>query len=400
MGAVYAQTNVGTGSGSFANVYKTSDQLTWGLFRGDDGSNSGVFYFWIDEFNSNNNAVFTNNAGGKGNYTLNNGGTWTAVVNAPPNGALLVGCLPDGTLIAASCANFAQYTMYQSTNGGSTWSTILLPSQSSKMLMINGGTSGRETGFWRASNGALFVAGADTTNGVFMVWKSVDEGASWQRVLNQSTSNLVYSFQYKRTAAGKDIILYGYNISGSAGIGVFRSENLGATWSSVTVDNAKHGSFSGGQFANASVPDLTCNPGYMNNGTWLLFASYVNDGFGDTTPIYFRSNSDGASWVVDPSVNLGSNGLTSGLLWSDTTSGSWFSISGNHVYKATDGGDTWTQFSGAPWNTTVMKRMWSNPAAPTSIAAYRPRPASPIAIASPRLKQVTAAYAPYIRVYN
>lgn len=71
---VFAQDDAGGGGGAFQNVYTTSDGISWSLFRGDDGGGSGVGWFWIDEFNANQNAVAVTGSG-IAYYTLNGGTT-------------------------------------------------------------------------------------------------------------------------------------------------------------------------------------------------------------------------------------------------------------------------------------------------------------------------------------
>jgi hypothetical protein len=73
----------------------------------------------------------------------------------------------------------------------------------------------------------------------------------------------------------------------------------------------------------------------------------------------------------------------------------------NKIYTSFDGGHTWTQFTGSPWNTTTysIQRLFAAP--PPLFPNPNPGRVTglPVDIASPRLNQTIQAYAPVIRVY-
>lgn len=355
---VYAIDNAGSGA-SAHNVYKTTDGSTWSLFLGDiTGDLSGLFYFWVDENNSNQNAVAISGSN-LCYYTTDGGTTWNGPIT-PPASMLLMAVLPDGTLLAAGCAAFAAYKVAYSTDGGSTWTTVTLPSQSSKMLMLNSATDVRFAGFVRLPSGQIYVAGMDTTNNVFMVWRSTDEGVTWNVALNQSgATNAVVGWSAKGT-----VLMYPFNTT--TGIKMYWSQDSGSSWTTKTIDGATHGSFGGGQYSSIALPLFTNNPGLMSDGSWLCMASYVNDGFGDTTVIFLRSTDSGATWAVDATVTgISGNGYTTATLWSDTAGVSWCSVLTKDVFRSSDGGVTWTVVMASPWTSSLtVNRFFSTPTPP------------------------------------
>ena len=318
----------------------------------------------MDQFNSGQNGIY-NDTSGNSYYTTNTGSTWTAV-SSVPSGAKVVACLPDGTLIAASCANYASITAYYSTNGGTSWTSVSLPSQSSNMLFMNGSTNGTDCLFVRGSDGSLFMLGQDTANTTVSVWKSTNEGSSWSRVYSSSSfPDDIYGVSYHKTSSN-DMLIYPYLIS-AGGVGVLRSPDLGSTWSRVTVDNSLHGSYSGGQYASAYPMYRYGNPGYMANGDWLMSGAYQNDAAGDASLLFWRSTDDGASWSsATPSgitIAAAATPVTVySFLWSDTNSVSWACLTPNKnnggVWKSTDNGSTWSSYTNSPWNSAGMRALW------------------------------------------
>jgi photosystem II stability/assembly factor-like uncharacterized protein len=347
-------------------VYSTTNGSTWSTFL--NPSPYDVGYFWMDQFNSGQNAVYIDtNGSGNPYYTTNTGSTWTAV-SSVPSGAKVVACLPDGTLIAASAANFASCTAYYSTNGGSTWTSVSLPNQTSKMLFMNGSTNGTDCLFVRGSDGSIFMLGQDTTNTTVNVWKSTNEGSSWSRVYaGTSFPGPISGVSYKETSSN-NVLMYLYSIS-AGGVGVLRSPNLGSTWGTVTVDNSKHGSYSGGQYAAAYPMYRTGNPGYMVNGDWLLSGFYFTDSFDDAALLFWESTDDGATWsAASPSTITIAPSQTPvnvySFLWSDRNSTSWGCLAPNKnnggVWTSTDSGSTWSSHTSSPWGTTGvnMRGLW------------------------------------------
>lgn len=361
MANVYAWLSGGS-AGSTNPVYKTTDGSTWSSFRGDDGSNTGISYFWIDEFNTFQTAVEGTGASPWFYYTTNNGGTWTSFGSVPPV-ANFVGILPDGTLLGFGGSSGAQ-AVTRSTNGGSSWSSAsTLPSQSSSMSL--------SPTFIRTSNGDLFVFGIDTSAGTTQVWSSSNSGSTWSRVFSDANRShaATCNLSYQKTSTNDVLLLVvsGNSFTLSPGIFMWRSTDFGSTWSNVFSDTAQHGS----QNAPSLMVGDPNNPGICSDGSWLVMGCYANDSFNDTTGLGWRSTNDGSTWSSDNSSVVPYTATAAGNnpnlgAWGDTVSVTWGISRGNSitnaVYRSTDGGSTWSHYTTSPFNTSTysIQRLWSD----------------------------------------
>lgn len=88
--------------------------------------------------------------------------------------------------------------------------------------------SGRATQFARDTNGSLFVA---ASNGG--IWQSDDNGQNWHSIADQLPTQVVSGVAWTPASGGSLVVLTGDNAYGGdtyAGLGVYRSNDDGASW--------------------------------------------------------------------------------------------------------------------------------------------------------------------------
>lgn len=341
------------GAGANTNpVYKSTDGLTWTLLRGDDGSASGINRFWMSDDGT---RMIEKTGSGAYYFSTDSGATWTSFVNTPAaSDAMCI--LPSGRLVVAGGANGSK-TIYTSDNGGAAWSAgTLLPGQSAAATVVMSGSGGF---FRRAANGALFICGYDqNAQRPEFVWKSTDNGTTWTQVANIDPGfrTAAPTLVYKKTAIREVLLMAFGGVGSSGGIQIWRSIDLGATWTNVLTDTVNVAGF-----GQPELQGYQNNPGWMSNGDWLCCAFYVADAFGDTTERVWASvfPSDGAAWTLAagraiPYVQGAAPNTPEFFAWGDTNKVTWASSEGssvpNNTYRSTDGGLSWVHFTSAPFD--------------------------------------------------
>ncbi|MBL7765233.1 MAG: hypothetical protein JNJ58_04020 [Chitinophagaceae bacterium] len=216
--------------------------------------------------------------------------------------------------------------IYKSTNGGSSWvnSGLTNVGTISKIIVdpLNVNT------VYAATTGNPFIS--DSNRGVY---KSIDGGATWNRVLflglnagigdmvmNVNTPSIIYATGRKRFRSNQSSIITGTEAR------IFRSQNGGLTWDTLT---------------NGLPTGAQCRIGMCisTNNPDLLYANYV-----DTTLDFgglYKTTNGGNSWTLVSSstnVNLGGFGWYFGQIRMDPNNDNTLFILGVGLYKSTNGG--------------------------------------------------------------
>lgn len=254
--------------------------------------------------------------------STDNGTTWTPTSGLA--GRVITSLVVKGTSFYASAPSVGQSGIYRSTDNGLTWQQV--PSSVS------------DAGKMFVSDNAIVVAAGN------FIWRSVDDGSSWQ---------LVYQYALSGTTgfarAGNSTV---FEIGGG---NLRRSTNNGASWTQITFPGGSTASVSGfGDVvyvgASGSVwrsADLgttwTNVSGTIANGPVSVLrydgTSLLAGTSSDAVPIS-RSTDGGASWSVS-AAGLASGSKVRSLF---AFGGSIFAgMQWDGIYSSADRGNTWTK---------------------------------------------------------
>ncbi len=190
--------------------------------------------------------------------------------------------------------------IHKSIDNGNSWFIVFVPALSFSAT----------SELTKTSNGYIFSGGWEYGGvhgtGVSMVWRSTNNGVTWDAVYGNGGDKLIYSI----TATNNDVILAGGNVGQ-----IVRSTDLGETWSS----------------SNLGIPsDAYClNVRVSPNGS--IFVGTSNYGV-------YRSTDSGLSWNT---VNNGLNSLDVRSI-SINSQGKIFAGTSNGVFVTIDDGDNWS----------------------------------------------------------
>jgi hypothetical protein len=243
-------------------------------------------------------------------------------VGSPPDAAIPDGkhvvrpCTPDGGLGAGTWANITppQVSLTPDGSAAAGTSALVLDPQDSATVYLGTGAQG----IYKSTDcGSTWIHVNTGQNGSVL-----DQGSQWTLQIDPADSNILY------TNAG-------YDNSGSAGLGIFKSTNGGVDWDHILPPQI--GAFTFGGFVHEIEIDPT-NPQHV-----LLSPHF--DCADSATGSCFLETMDGAlTWNVVE--NAPSSGEESGffILNSDT----WFWALGfGGMQKTTDHGATWSAPSNA-----------------------------------------------------
>ncbi|MDF3059247.1 MAG: carbohydrate-binding protein [Rariglobus sp.] len=254
-------------------------------------------------------------------YSKNLGVTWTASTGGP--GSQITGLYTDGNncgmtaqplasdrvngsfYLAAfaswnSATSNTQHVIYRSTNGGQTWTVA---------GTINNGSGNKRTpqlvaapvanDLWLCDDSDYYA----NRQGAGM-WRSIDGGGNWVKF---SGVGRVTSVSFGKANDGSPhpyaVYIYGYVGASPGVLGVYRSDNLGATWTKLLDPTIAETPSLGGDRQNANsvflgtsgrgifhynngvipeiIMDNTASTGITTSGTWTA-SSY--------TPGYYGTN--------------------------------------------------------------------------------------------------------------
>ena len=268
--------------------------------------------------------------------------------NPQPIGAIAMG--PDGTLFAGTgeagpgggSITYGGRGVYRSTDGGGTWRNVgLRRTVTTGRIAIDPTDPSR---IFVASTGDLFNPGGGRG-----VYRSIDGGATWERVLAGATATtgavdiaIDPSNPQRVYAAMWDHIRYpDLRVYGGVGSGVYRSVDGGDTWARLG-NGLPSPSKDIGRIGLALAPS---DPSHLY--------AIVIDASGDFHGLY-RSMDGGNSWQHlpdDPGLagSQATYGWWFGRLWVDPANAFHVFAAGVELEESTNGGSSWTgQFSMHP----------------------------------------------------
>lgn len=290
--------------------------------------------------------------------TTNGGNSWTPLTDHLPTtaiGAVAVDPTNDQIVYAGSGeANFANHSryglgIYKTTDGGSNWdvlaadqfsgrcvSRILIDGENTDTLYASLTHAGGVPSFQFSTAGAHGHPGALLPLGI---WKSEDGARNWTQLLNGIPGDLsVTSMVMDPTDPA---ILYAgvSHIFGDARNGVYKSMDNGNSWQKL-----------GGGFPTADVGHIAL--AIPRSNRLRIYANVVRNadstgGNGSTLGLY-RSDDGGITWTLKTTQNFHRTyGWYLNTIIVHPTNPDTVFTGGVHLYRSTDGGDSWDDVLGA-----------------------------------------------------
>lgn len=278
--------------------------------------------------------------------TTDHGATWTPLTDAQPSlavGAVAIDPSSPNVVYAGtgeannSCDSYFGAGILKSTDGGSTWTVVGATSfaRSSVSRIIVHPTDSNI--LWASDTGGAggFVCYAQAPPVQSGVWKSIDGGTTWTRVLNGNVHDLVIDPTNANT-------LY----AGVDQDGIWKSTDGGSTWTRLATGLPASSTI--GRVAVAINPNVPST----------LYAIFSNRTNGTQVGGTYRTNNGGTTWTLLTTKPSGScqywnfkdactyTGSSSGQCWYDLVigvapdGGVW--IGGTGVWRSGNAGSTWT----------------------------------------------------------
>lgn len=275
---------------------------------------------------------------GNGIYRTTDGGaTWTSLgleATARIARVAVDPLNPQRLYVAAMGTQFStgpDRGLYRSENGGASWTRTLFLNDSTGVCDVVIHPTHPETVYaatWERVRRSTYRRAFGPGSGI---WRSADHGATWTRLQNglPTPSDSVGRIGLA-IAKSKPTTLFAQIISGAnlgyAGLGLYRTDNAGATWvrrnASTTFVNG-FGGF-GWYFGDVAVSPLTPNRVFCLGQVLLR-------------------STDGGSTVSDVT---GSSHVDFHAMWIDP-------LNHNRVYAGSDGGFYWSLDNGTSWNKSL-----------------------------------------------
>jgi hypothetical protein len=241
------------------------------------------------------------------------------------------------TTRAGGCA-FTDKDVFKSADGGASFSDSISPPQSGCIL---GGFSAVTTlmAMDPVDPNTLYLGETEDEDGAYALLKSTDGGQNWKSIWDygsslQSDLNALAIDPVHPTTLYAGVGDAGFYITpGSAGTGVFRSTDGGATWDITGLKDT----------AVTVLAIDPSDPSILYAGTQGIYKE--PRGFQGL----FKSTDSGATWVA---VNNGLTELsgigatiTAVVIAPNNSSILYIGTSGSGVYKSVDGGANWSPFN-------------------------------------------------------
>ncbi len=228
---------------------------------------------------------------------------------------------PDVVYIAAIGQAFGKNEergVYKTIDGGKSWDKILYHSDSIGFSDLEFAPDDPNTiyaGAWRGERKPWTIISGSTEGGVY---KSTDGGANWTKLTNGLPTNLIGKIDFAVSAANPDVVYANIEASDDQG-GLYRSNDRGASWEFVS-DN----------------PNLTNRPFYYTN----IYANPKNENVVYNNALRFLKSTDGGKSWKSMSTPHGDNHDI------------WINPNDTSIWvQANDGGANVTLNNGRTWST-------------------------------------------------
>ncbi|HEX7964860.1 MAG TPA: hypothetical protein VF651_03995 [Gammaproteobacteria bacterium] len=192
---------------------------------------------------------------------------------------------------------------YVSNDAGATWAPINTPAANFTVIAVDPSDS-------------QVILGVEDATITGVLWMSRDQGAHWDPVA-MPHGNAVYNLAY-------DPVTPATVYASSQAFGVYKSTDGGSTWAESTEGLA-------GVYAFNVLMDSTGD----------IYLGSIGTGI-------FKSTDGGATWAMKDDgldIGIGSSGITTRSLVEAATPGTLYMTNQSHLYKTTNGGDTWSRIT-------------------------------------------------------
>jgi hypothetical protein len=260
------------------------------------------------------------------------GVSWTALSSGIAYQTREIIVHPHDTLTMFACDFFNG--LKRSTDGGVSWNTVI----------PNYGIDGQSISYDPVHPDTMWAGNYSDGS----VYQSLDRGATW--TLRGKSNTVMCTVQIRPDSSQ---ILY----AGTGASSLSKSTDGGVTWVEKKVRDAN---------GSAETPRIVINPSNPS----IMYATSFNDN--STQNAVWKSTDYGESWHVTSLCDSLISGL---LVWSlemdnlhpDTLYAGTFAYSQAGVYRSTDGGNTWSEFTNGYWPYNSMWNMKIDPINPANV---------------------------------
>ncbi|MGC9308945.1 MAG: Kelch repeat-containing protein, partial [Thermoplasmatota archaeon] len=229
--------------------------------------------------------------------------------------------------------------VWRSTDGGDTWTQM---TDAAEWAARSGHTS-----VVLSDGSVVLMGGYDGSNPLNDVWRSTDKGATWTQITASASWSARSSHTSVALSDDSIVLMLGSSETSSFMNDVWRSTDMGATWTQMTAS-----AFSSGRNSHTSVA--------LSDDSILIIGGFYYVG-GDiphlaTTGRVYRSDDMGATWTLQGTVSPTYNAAA--VVLSDDTvlvMGGYFysyvvgtSYRSDNIYQSDDAGETWTEINSNP----------------------------------------------------
>lgn len=251
--------------------------------------------------------------------STDDGATWS------PGGGLPAGAelFPQGLAVAGDLALLADYNgVYRSDDAGATWSASSTGLRAATVVDLASG-----------ADGALFA----TTSGSGVVWRTVDQGRTWDALRDGlPLDNPILSQNRGLLPVDADTVFVGTDR-----YGVYRSQDGGANWQAVNAGLPQYNGTAGNQFREMDHLAYAAGRAFVATGYGTEF---INGQFQLTGAGVYRSDNLGQSWTAS---NTGLPRIFStrippaNAIFADEDV-AFVSLFLEGIFRSTDGGLSWS----------------------------------------------------------
>jgi uncharacterized protein (TIGR03437 family) len=244
---------------------------------------------------------------------------------------------------AASVVYSISNGLYKSTDGGTTWSKMLLPPSPSG----SGTPSPQTLAIDPAAPSTVYAWGRYTTTGPIFMFRSPDAGQTWSSVQQPSyfgNGNLgPDAFVIDPVTSN---VMYTHTLQN----GVVRSMDSGLTWTQLTIPKSLGAPGAGPNVDQPSISTISIDP----NNTGVVYAVGPRNGISRAVGYLLKSTDYGNTWssvaqALEISERIYVDPNNSQVLYGSNTAGLCLSTPANGgrcgLYKSSDGGQSWASLS-------------------------------------------------------